>query len=157
MLKQAETLYNQCLDQDANHPECHRGLAVLLVETGRSDRAFTLLKNWVIRAPESEDARIELARLYDEFDDRSSAQRQLEYALTINPRSPRLLIALGHLREESGDYAQALVDYRRALEVNPRMPQVSGRVAALQSRLGAAAPLDAGGTRTAQEQWAPKY
>ena len=157
MLQKAETLYNQCLDQYPDHPECHRGLAVLLVETGRSDKAFTLLKNWVIRSPESEDARIELARLYDEFGDRPSAQRQLEYALSINPASPRLLTALGHLREESGDLAQALVDYQRALSINPHQPTVAARVATLQSRLGQAAPLSAGGTRTAAESWTPKF
>ncbi len=157
LLQQAETLYNQCLDHNPEHPECHRGLAVLLVETGRSDKAFTLLKNWVIRSPESEDARIELARLYDEFGDRPSAQRQLEYALTINPKSARLLTALGYLREESGDLAQALINYRRALEINPQQPQVAARVATLQSRLGSSAPLSAGGTKTAAESWTPKF
>ena len=45
-LEQAETLYNQCLDLNENHVDCRRGLAVLLTETNRSDRAFNLMKNW---------------------------------------------------------------------------------------------------------------
>jgi tetratricopeptide (TPR) repeat protein len=40
LLEQAESTYNQCLDVSPNHLECHRGLAVLLVQTNRSDRAF---------------------------------------------------------------------------------------------------------------------
>ena len=50
-LTQAEALYNQCLDHDPNHVECHRGLAVLLVDTGRPDRAFALMKNWASQNP----------------------------------------------------------------------------------------------------------
>ncbi|MEM6655843.1 MAG: tetratricopeptide repeat protein, partial [Planctomycetota bacterium] len=34
-LRQAEVLYNQCLERDGNHTECYRGLAVLLSETDR--------------------------------------------------------------------------------------------------------------------------
>ena len=31
-LNQAECYYNQCLDRNPNHVNCHRGLAVLLAE-----------------------------------------------------------------------------------------------------------------------------
>ena len=48
-LQQAETLYNECLNRDPNHAACYRGLAVLLAQTDRSDKAFVLLKNWAIR------------------------------------------------------------------------------------------------------------
>ena len=39
MLVEAEKLYNQCLDLNENHVDSHRGLAVLLKETDRPDRA----------------------------------------------------------------------------------------------------------------------
>ena len=45
-LKQAEDLYNQCLDKDDNHHDAYRGLAVLLAGEGRSDEAFRLLEGW---------------------------------------------------------------------------------------------------------------
>src|SRR2546422_2939757 len=50
LLTQAESLYNQCLDLNPNHVDCHRGLAVLLSETGRNDKAFALLQNWTARS-----------------------------------------------------------------------------------------------------------
>ena len=60
-LQQAEQMYNECLNRSPDHTDCHRALAVLLVETDRSDRAFVLLKNWAIRSPQNADARVELA------------------------------------------------------------------------------------------------
>ena len=154
MLQQAETLYNQCLDHQPDHVECHRALAVLLVETGRSDKAFTLLKNWGIRKPDLADPRIELARLYDEFGDKDSARRQLEYAVALDPKNPRLLVALGHLREESGDYRQALLNYQRALQLNPHQPALAQRIASLRGTLGIQGPL-VPGNRMARPTWSP--
>jgi tetratricopeptide (TPR) repeat protein len=58
-LKQAEILYNQCLEHDPNHAEAHRGLAVLLNETGRQPEAFRLLNNWAASSPKSPDPKIE--------------------------------------------------------------------------------------------------
>src|SRR6478672_4597004 len=71
-LTQAESLYNQCLNINPNHVDCHRGLAVLLAETGRTDKAFTLLRNWTAQSPQNADARVELARLYEESSDSRS-------------------------------------------------------------------------------------
>ena len=67
MIEQAESLYNQCLDLSPNHVDCHRALAVLLVETGRNDRGLALLKNWAARNPQLSDPRVELSRLHQEL------------------------------------------------------------------------------------------
>ena len=111
--QQAEALYNQCLDRDPDHAACHRALAVLLVETNRSDRAFTLLKNWAIRSPRNTDARVELARLHEEFGDARTAELQLQQALQLDQTNRRAWTALAHLRETKGDYQQALTNYQR--------------------------------------------
>jgi tetratricopeptide (TPR) repeat protein len=148
LLGQAETLYNQCLDFDPNHADCHRGLAVLLAETGRSDRAFALLKNWAVRSPANADARIELARLYEEFGDRETAKIQLTEALHIDQHNARAWSALGRLREQSGDYAQALANYQRSYSLNRFQPEVAERIAALNRTVsGQVGPTPADGTR----------
>ena len=136
-LTQAETLYNQCLDLNVDHVDCRRGLAVLLTETNRTDRAFVMLKNWTISSPQSADARIELARLYEEVGDPRSAETQLNEALLLNVNNWRAHSALGRLKEQSGDYPQALANYQRALAINRSQPQVSDRVAVLQQKFGA--------------------
>jgi len=132
-LKHAEMLYNQCLDAEADHVDCHRGLAVLLAEMGEPDKGFNLLKNWANRRPELAEPRIELARLYEEFGDIDTATKHLESALLVDHANPRAWAALGRMREQSGDYGQALANYQRALNRNYAQDGVAQRIAALQS------------------------
>ena len=148
LLSQSETLYNQCLDYDPEHEDCHRGLAVLLAETGRSDRAFALLKNWAVRSPNNADARIELARLYEEFGDPATAQIQLTEAIHIDQNNARAWSALGRLREQSGDYTQALANYQRSYSLNRSQPEIAERIATLSATVsGQTGPTPSDGTR----------
>lgn len=135
-LDQAEAYYNQCLDRDPNHSDCYRALAVLLVEENRNDEAFRLLEGWVGRSPGCADARIELARIWEEFGDKRQARERLAEALHIDPNNSRALTAMGRIWEEMGEPDKALVDYQRSLWLNRFQPEVETRVAALQSRTG---------------------
>ncbi len=135
LIQQAESLYNQCLDHDPNHVECHRGLAVLLVDSGRPDRAFALLKNWASQNPINSEPRIELARLYEEHGEPQTALKYLEDAVQQNSNNARAWMALANLREQSGDLTQALQNYQRALALNAGDPQITERVAALSRQL----------------------
>lgn len=136
-LVQAEALYNQCLDHDANHVECHRGLAVLLVDTGRPDRAFALMKNWAAANPAYAEPRIELARLYEEVNDPATALKYLEDAVQKDSNNNRAWLALARLRQQSGDLSQALQNYQRALALNPNQPLVGAQVASLSRQISA--------------------
>lgn len=156
LIRQSEALYNQCLDHDPNHVDCHRGLAVLLVDSGRPDRAFTLMKNWAAQNPASSEPRIELARLYEEHGEPETALKYLEDAVQQDANNPRAWLALARLRETGGDPVQALQNYQRALAVGggtmgPNGPMAAERVAALSRQLNAAndARLNAGGTQIA--------
>jgi tetratricopeptide (TPR) repeat protein len=153
---QAEQLYNQCLDYNPNHTECYRGLAVLLMDTGRQDAAFRLLEGWADRNPNLADPQIELARVLEETNNLPQASTRLVQALAIEPRNSRALTALGRLREVSGDPQQALANYQRSLAINRFQPAIAARVATLQATTSAASPLMAPPeeTRTVQ-QWAP--
>lgn len=131
-LKQAENLYNQCLERDPNHAECYRGLTVLLTETNRKQEAFNLLNHWSSNSPKSAEPKIELARLLEESNQPEQAKAQLVDALTIDPHNARALTALGRLRDQSGDHMQALANYQRSLSENRFQPEVAARVAQLQ-------------------------
>ncbi len=134
----AEMNYQKCLTWDSDHTDCYRGLAVLLAGQGRKDQAFQLLDGWCQTHPNSADARVELARLNDEFGNRQVAEQQLLEAVHIEPDNARALAALGRIREEAGDKAQALADYQRSLAADGRQPQLASRVSALQGDLGSA-------------------
>ena len=140
LLEQSETLYNQCLDFDSNHVECHRGLAVLLIETDRKKQAFEFIENWAIQNPKSAEARIELARLHHENGDLETASLQLQQALAIDSRNPRAWTAMGHLRDQSGDTAQALANYQRSYALNRSQPAVAHRIAAISRSLKTTGP-----------------
>ncbi|MBI1247273.1 tetratricopeptide repeat protein [bacterium] len=153
MLHQAEELYNKCLDLDHNHTECHRGLAVLLIDTKRSDSAFTLMENWEREAPQLADPKIELARLYQEFGDKENARNELNQALAVDANNARAWAAMGSLREQSGDLGQALANYQRAYSLNTLDSGVGARVAALQRQgVQSSLPLSTtSGTRLAAQ------
>lgn len=154
-LTQAESLYRQCLDYNPDHVDCHRGLAVLLTETNRVPQAFELLKGWATRSPQNADARVELARLYEEYGDRRSAELYLNESLAVAPGNWRAHAALGRLKEQAGDASQAIVNYERSYNLNRFQPQLEQRIAGLRKSLPASAtgttiagPTSAGSLRT---------
>jgi tetratricopeptide (TPR) repeat protein len=132
-LAQAETCYRQCLVREPNHRDCHRGLAVLLIEEGRTTEAFTSIQTWATQSPSLAEPRMELARLYSEFGNKEAATNTLADAVRLNPDDPRQWAALGKLREETGNYPQALSNYQHSLEINPGQADVAARVSALQT------------------------
>jgi tetratricopeptide (TPR) repeat protein len=135
LITQAESLYNQCLDLQPNHVDCHRGLAVLLAESGRPELAMKLLKNWAAKNPQLADARIELSRLHQEFGQTKVAEQYLDEALAINPNDHRAWTARGQMREASGDLNQALQNYNQSLAINSLQPELYQRVASLNVRM----------------------
>jgi tetratricopeptide (TPR) repeat protein len=153
-LTQAESLYNQCLDLSPDHVDCHRGLAVLLAETGRSPQALALLTNWVNSSPRNAEARVELARLYEEQSQPQRAETALNEALALDMRNWRAHAALGRLKEQAGDYPQALQNYNYAYSLNRFQPEIQRQIASLQTRVSpaqvATAPVNPpAGTRSA--------
>lgn len=142
MLNQAEALYNQCLDHAPNHVECHRGLAVLLIDTGRPDRAFALMKNWANQNPDFSEPRIELARLYEEANNPQLALQYLEDAVQKDANNSRAWLALGRLREQSGDFSQAAQNYQRSLAINNQQPLAWERLAKLNQQNSGTSPVN---------------
>ncbi len=142
MLDNAEAMYNQCLDLSPNHVDCHRGLAVLLVDMGKADKGFALLKNWAIANPTSSEPRIELARMHQEFNQRKAAEQVLDEALAMDPNNYRAWAYKGNLRETSGELMQAIQNYQQSLAINATQPELYQRIGALNVRLaqGGSAP-----------------
>ena len=136
MLEQAEISYNTALNYNPEHVDTHRSLAVLLIETERSDRAFALLKNWAARNPKSADARVELARLYYEFGDKDTSRVQLSEAVQAQPSDARVARALGALYEEQGQPALALANYQRSYQLNSFQRELPTKIASLQAATG---------------------
>jgi tetratricopeptide (TPR) repeat protein len=158
MLSQAEIYYNQALDIDPNHTDAHRGLAVLLVQTDRPDKAKLLLKNWKATSPMVADAPLELARLSQEFGDMDAAKAHLQDAVVLDATNPRVYKAWGYVYEREGDYAQALANYQRSMNLKPDQ-QVAARIQTLNQVL-ASGSGSSSGTRTVRANnpgWKSRY
>ncbi len=136
LIEQAESLYHQCLDMSPNHAACYRGLGVLLVESNRSDKAFTLLKKWATDNPQSSDAKIELAKLHQEFNQTAIASQMLDEVLAKDPNNAIAWSARGNIREATGDFTQARQNYIQSLSLNAVQPEVAQRLASVDLRLG---------------------
>jgi Tfp pilus assembly protein PilF len=149
LLTYAEQYYRQAIASDARYPDAHRGLAVLLAETGRTDAAFDLVRTWQQRNPQSAEPLIELARLYQEFGDRNQAAQLLSDALLRDGQNPRALTALATIREMEGQYQLALQNYYRAYLANAQQPGIAAKIAQLQNQL----QLQAMG-QNAPQRWA---
>jgi tetratricopeptide (TPR) repeat protein len=146
----AEMLYRQCLDRNPDHRECYRGLAMLMVDRGQSEAAFQLLSTWAARGTAHSDAKVELAKLYEDFNDQQQAIERYREAIEADPQNPRAITGLAQLQDRRGETQQALTNYQRSLEIDKSQQLVAARVATLQVALGVA-PIDAApnGTRLA--------
>lgn len=149
-LSQAEQLYRKTIGLNGQHTEAHRGLAALLVETGREQFAFDLLDGWKDRMPNSCEPLIELARLYQEYGDNQHATDLLADALKVNGSNVRALKAMGQLRETQGQSLLALDNYMRVLQIDNSQADVAQRVAVLQQQYS-----QSGGTPT--QNFSPRY
>ena len=136
LLDQAESYYHQAVAYNPNQVDAYRGLAVLLTEENRSEEAFKLLQGWSERSPTLAAAKVELARLSQEFGDKEHAKQYLLEAIERDPYDARALAALGKLYEQTGNTTQALSVYQRSLWQNQHQPEVAARVAALQGAAG---------------------
>lgn len=149
-LSQAEQLYRKAISLNGQHNEAHRGLAALLIETGREQSAFDLLDGWKDRMPNSAEPMIELARLYQEYGDNQHATDMLADALKVDGTNIRALKAMGQVRETQGQSLLALDNYMRVLQLDGSQTAVAQRVASLQQQFS-----QAGGQ--AGQNYAPRY
>jgi Tfp pilus assembly protein PilF len=117
-----------------------------------------LLKNWAIRSPESPDARVELARLYEEFGDADTAEIHLHEALNRQSTHPRAHAALARLNERAGKLEAAAANYQQAYRQN-RDPKIIDRLARLRNYSGARLASDGNddSLSTASGGWIRRY
>ena len=129
---QAEGYYNQCLDHYEDHPECYRGLSVLLAQQDRQDQAFRLLEGWKQRSPQLVEPNIALAQLHGEVGNDKASEEHLLDAIAKDTTHPQARAAMGQLHESRGDHQQALTNYHMALQRNTAQPQLHAKVASLK-------------------------
>jgi Flp pilus assembly protein TadD len=113
-LRRAEALFRAALARDPAHPEAWRGLAGLLLQSGRDDEALACLREGAARAAPAEDVRRDYAALALRRGDAAAALPVLLHLLRDAPTDPELLhqgvVALSRTGRaaEAGDLAGRL-------------------------------------------------
>ena len=132
---QAEDLFRRSIALNDQHPESHRALAALLIETGRAQNAFDLVNTWRQRYPASSRPLVELAKLYQEQGDNRRAADLLADSLGLDSANPDAYKSLGQIREAQGQLELALQNYSRSLQFNAAQNDVISKISSLQQRL----------------------
>jgi tetratricopeptide (TPR) repeat protein len=130
----AEQFYNACLLRAPNHAQARRGLASLLVRSGRQVEATKMTEDWLANAPDRAEAYSLDGWLWHQSGDLPKAEGRLLQALELDRNDAWALVELGLVNEALRRPERALVMYERALEVNPHQPEVTQRLMRLQSQ-----------------------
>ena len=132
---QAESIYRQCLQQDANNADCRHALNVLLVQRGRIVEAQRMVQDWLRREPKVSAAYAEDGWLYEQERDPYRAITRYQQAVYYDPRNTLALIGMGRIYEENLNLpSNALKLYQTALAYDPHQPELIKRVSRLRAR-----------------------
>src|SRR5208282_2379920 len=130
----AETYYQQCLEQDANHAPCRHALAVLWFRTGRAQQAEQFIEDWLTQDPKRADAYVEDGWRLRQEGSLNQAQARLQQALDLEPHNVRALTEMGLLYEVLQMPERAVVLYQRVLAEDPKQTDVTDRLNLLRQK-----------------------
>ena len=124
--------------QDAQDPQIARIVGEAFEAAGQKDRAREFLTRTAELLPESEEARLRVARSLREEGRLEEARAAVEELVRDMPRSAAALTELGLLEEAAGDPGKALQNYRAAIQLDRTAPQAlthAGRLLLTQGQV----------------------
>jgi tetratricopeptide (TPR) repeat protein len=121
--RRAEALYRAALARDPVHPEAWRGLAGLLLRSGRDDEALACLREGMARADPAEDVRRDFAALAVRSGEAAGALPVLMQLLRDDPEDHELLHQAAVALAETGRAGEAEALARRLTAAAPDDPR----------------------------------
>jgi len=124
--------------QDLQDPQIARIVGEAFEAAGQKDRAREFLTRTAELLPESEEARLRVARSLREEGRLEEARAAVEELVRDMPRSAAALTELGMLEEAAGDPGKALQHYRNAIQLDRTAPQAlthAGRLLLAQGQV----------------------
>jgi uncharacterized protein (TIGR02466 family) len=135
-LPQAQALYREVLEADADNPDALHLLGVLASQIGEHDKALALIERAIQRSPQNSQLYASLAGVLHALGRVDQAIAALARAHEIDPSDVVVLTNMGALRQERGQLDEAVADYRRAAELNPDYADVYYNLATALKDLG---------------------
>ncbi|MFQ5936552.1 MAG: tetratricopeptide repeat protein [Acidiferrobacterales bacterium] len=118
-LPEAEALYRQVLQVDANNPDALHLLGVLADQVGQSEVALDLIQRAVSQNAQNAHYHTSLGNVLRSLERPGEAITAFQRALEIEPNFVVALSNLGAMWQEQGRRDEAIAAYRRAAEVQP--------------------------------------
>lgn len=138
--KEAERLYQQALERNANNGPCRHALALLMYRQGRRKEAEEIIQGWLTEQPELAWAYAAEGWRLRQDGDLLQAQVRLQQALERDPNNVAALIELGIVYELLERPDRALALYEKARTRAPQRDDLAHRINLLVSR-GVKKPL----------------
>ena len=127
-LREAEVLYQQAIERDPGYLPAQLGLVRTLHElntTGalsrqeKNRRVRPMLEAILAQDPGNSEARVQMALLLNSEDDYAGARRELDRALTVDPRNTNALKEMGRFIFDHGQTSTGLEYLREAERIDP--------------------------------------
>ncbi|MBI3775362.1 MAG: tetratricopeptide repeat protein [Gammaproteobacteria bacterium] len=116
---EAEQQFRLALDFDAQHRPARAQLAALLLASGRSAEAQSILEQGATLVPEHAEFALMLARIQVERGQETEALAMLEHASARTNANVDISAFIAALHQRAGRHAEAAQRYQQALSVRP--------------------------------------
>ncbi|MBF0183975.1 MAG: tetratricopeptide repeat protein [Magnetococcales bacterium] len=122
-LENAERLYRQALQRQANHADALHLLGFLLYQQGQPEQALTLIRKAIAADGKQPLFYNNLATVLRQSGDVSAAEQALQQALAIQPDHAVALCSLAELRHQQQRRHEAISLYRQAIACQPTLSE----------------------------------
>jgi tetratricopeptide (TPR) repeat protein len=131
-LKEAETFYQQVLDQQANHPGALHMLGLLKYQSGDKQGAVELIERAITVKPDFADAYTNAANIYAELGQMENAIIKYQQALKIEPNLHEVHYHLATVYLTLQRLDEARAHYEKAISINPNFVEARNKLTEIQ-------------------------
>jgi tetratricopeptide (TPR) repeat protein len=128
---QACQSYEKVIELDNSYSLAYRNLAVCYTQMNELEKAYAILEDYLILAPDDIDLLVMAGEISFNIDKYEQAVSYFEKAIALKPESPELLTMLGDCYYACGYYESAKMGYLQALKVSPEYSQAKEKLAKL--------------------------
>src|SRR5262249_7363019 len=115
----AEQGYRILISENVRHPQAFENLAVICLDTGRTDEAVELLQSSLRLNPERSETHFKLGVAYQNQERLEDAASSYQQALAFNPKHPPALNNLAMILMQQHRVEEAVSALERAMEIKP--------------------------------------
>jgi tetratricopeptide (TPR) repeat protein len=135
-IEQAHDLYLQALDQNAELPDIHYGVATVCFMMNDLESAAYHFKEVIRLDPTRAGAFVNLGAVYNRMEQFDDAIQILRRSIQVDPKRAEGYYNLGLVYKKMGQGNLALQSYLEATRINPRMVDAQYNLANLYVELG---------------------